>query len=97
MRELVPLTNAVAAMMIRSVMSGRGGEDGLLVGPLTTVLTVADIAAVAPVADLDAPQAAMANAHGAPVAKSAAGPRAGSPANGRSGEHPSARCLLAAV
>ena len=47
MSELVPLTNAVAAMMIRSALSRCGGEDGILAGALTSVPTAADAAAVA--------------------------------------------------
>ena len=30
MREIVPLTNAVAARMIRSLLSGRDGDDAIL-------------------------------------------------------------------
>ena len=99
MRELVPLTNAVAAMMIRSVLSGCGGEDAILVGGLTSVPTAADAVAVAAVAQAAAvtEAAAMVSTQAARAAKSEAGATAASPANDRAREHHSARGLLAAV
>jgi len=45
MRELVPLTNAVAARMIVSALSGRGGGHGFLGGARASVPTAADAAA----------------------------------------------------
>ena len=83
MREPVPLTNAVAARMIVSAMSGFGGFDAILAGPPASVPTAADAAAV--------------NAQAGLAAKSAAGARAASPASHRSREHHSERWLLAAV
>ena len=52
MRELVPLTNAGAATMIRSVLSKCGGEAGILAGALISAPTAEDaaVAAVAQVA-----------------------------------------------
>ena len=99
MRELVPLTNAVAAIMIRSVPSGCGGEGAILAGALTSMPTAEDAVAVAAVAQADAATeaAAMVNTQAARAAKSAAGARAASPTNDRSREHHSARWLLAAV
>ena len=49
MRELVPLTNAGAAAMIRSVLSKCGGEAGILAGAVTSAPPAED-AAVAAVA-----------------------------------------------
>ena len=49
MRELVPLTNAGAATMIRSALSKCGGEAGIRAGALTSAPTAED-AAVAAVA-----------------------------------------------
>ena len=54
MRELVPLTNAVAAGLIRSVPSGCGGEGAILAGALTLMPTAAEAVAVAAVAQADA-------------------------------------------
>jgi hypothetical protein len=99
MRELVPLTNAVAAMMIRSVLSGCGGEDAILAGALTSMPTPADgvVVAAGAQADVATEAAAMVNTQAARPAKSAAGARAASPTDDRSREHHSARWLLAAV
>lgn len=47
MRELVPLTNEVAALMIVSAMSGFGGEDAILADPPASVPSEADADAVA--------------------------------------------------
>ena len=44
MRELVPLTNAGAATMIRSVLSKCGGEAGILAGALPSAPTAEDAA-----------------------------------------------------
>ena len=89
MRELVPLTNAVAARMITSVLSGRGGGHALLshAHARTSVLTAAKAAS----------EAATVNAQAAPKVKSAAEAKAASPANDRSREHHSPRWLPAAV
>ena len=99
MSEFVPLTNAVAAMMIRSVLSGHGGEDGLFPAALTLAPPAADAVVIAAMAEADAsPEAAaMVNDQAAPAAESPAGARTASSANGRSGEHHSARWLRAAV
>jgi len=82
MRELVPLTNAVAARMIVSALSGGGGFDAFLAGPRVSATTATDAATEAA-------------AQAAPTAKSAA--KAVSPACDRSREHHSARWLLAAI
>jgi len=47
MRELVPLTNAGAATMIRSVLRKCGGEAGILAGVLTSAPTAEDVALAA--------------------------------------------------
>jgi len=47
MRELVPLTNEVAALMIVSAMSGFGGDDAILADPPASVPPEADAAVVA--------------------------------------------------
>ena len=82
MRELVPLTNAVAARMIVSALSGGGGFDAFLVGARISATTATDAATEAA-------------AQAAPTAKSAA--MAVSPTSDRSREHHSARRLLAAI
>ena len=96
MRDPVPLTNAVAARMIVSAMSGFGGFDAILARPPASVPTAADAVAVAAVAQADIGAAAV-NAQAGLAAKSAAGARAASPASHRSREHHSQRWLLAAV
>ena len=92
MRELVPLANAVAAIMIRSVPSGCGGEGAILAGALTLMPTAAEAVDVAAVAQADAAAevAAMVNTQAVRGAKSLAGSGAASPANDRSREHQSA-------
>jgi hypothetical protein len=98
MRELVPLTNAVAAKMLASALSGCGGFDAILAAAPASVPTAADAAAVAAAPQAKAAtEAAAVNAQAAPAAKRAAGAIAASPANDRSREHHSARWLLAAV
>lgn len=47
MRELVPLTNEVAALMIVSALSGFGGDDAILADPPASVPSEMDAAAVA--------------------------------------------------
>ncbi len=97
MRELVPLTNEVAALMIVSAMSGFGG-DVILAAPPASMPSEADAAAVAASAQAKAAtEAAAANALAASAARSAAEAQAALPANDRSREHHSARWLLAAV
>jgi len=44
MRELLPLTNAVAARMIISALSGRGAAHAFLAGALVSVPPAADAA-----------------------------------------------------
>ena len=98
MRELVPLTNAVAALMIVSAMSGLGGDGAILAGDSVSVPAADDAAAAAAAAQATAAtEAAAVNAQAAPAAKSAAEANAASPANDRSREHRSSRWLLAAV
>jgi hypothetical protein len=45
MRELVPLTDAAAARIIASAMSGRGGDHAIVAGGQALVSTTADAAA----------------------------------------------------
>ena len=98
MRDPVPLTNAVAARMIVSAMSGFGGFDAILARPPASVPTAADAVAVAAAAQAKAAiGAAVMNAQAGLAAKSAAGARAVSPASRRSREHHSERWLPAAV
>jgi hypothetical protein len=98
MRELVPLTNAFAALMIVSAMSGLGGEDAILAGAPGSVPNAAEAAAVAAAAQAEAAtEAAAASVPELPVAKSPVEAKAAPPANDRSREHHSARWLLAAV
>jgi hypothetical protein len=98
MRELVPLTNAVAALMIVSAMSGFGGDDAILTGASASGPTAADAAAAAAAAQANAAtEASAVNAQAAPATKSATEADAASPANDRSREHRSSRWLLAAV
>jgi hypothetical protein len=104
MRELVPLTNAVAALMIVSAMSGFGGDDVIVPGAPASVPTAEDAAAVAAPAqakaatELAAVTAQVAPvAPAAPAAKRAGEAKAASPANDCSREHHSARWLLAVV
>ena len=87
MRELVRLTNAVAARMIVSALWGCGADHDILAGVLASVPTAAD----------DAPEAARMNAQATLAASSAAMTRAASPAHDRSRKHHSARWLPAAV
>ena len=82
MRELVPLTNAVAARMIISALSGGGGFDAFLTGARVSATTAADAATGSA-------------AQAAPTAKNAA--KAVLPAHDRSRERHSARKLLAAI
>ena len=82
MRELLPLTNAVAARMIISALSGGGGFDAFLADARVSATTAADAATGSA-------------AQTAPTAKSAA--KAVLPAHGRSREHHSSRKLLAAI
>jgi len=51
MRELVPLTNAVAAMMIASALSGCGVDHAILTGAGPSVPTGADADAAATAAN----------------------------------------------
>jgi hypothetical protein len=98
MTELVPLTNAVAVLMIVSAMSGFGGDDAIFADAPASVPTTADAAAVAAAAQAKAATEAPAvNAQAAPAAKSAAEAKAAPPADDCSREHHSARWLLAAV
>jgi hypothetical protein len=87
MCELVPLTNAVAALMIVSALSGFGGDDAILAGARASVPTEPDDAALAAAAHVKAATEAVA----ATAANSTAG------ANDRSREHHSDRWLLAVV
>lgn len=87
MAELVPLTNAVAAKMLASALSGRGSFDAILVGVPASVPTAAEAAAVADAA----------YRHAASATRNAAAAKAISPASDRSREHHSALWLLAAV
>ena len=82
MRELVRLTNAVAARMIISALSGGGGFDAFLADARVSATTAADAAS-------------RSAAQASPTAKSAA--KAFLPAHDRSREHHSARKLLAAI
>ena len=86
MCDLMPLTNAGAARMIASALSGCGGNDAILASVRASVST-AHAATEAPAV----------NAQAVPAAKSPAGARAATPANDRFREHRSARWLLAVV
>lgn len=91
MREPVPLTNAIAARMIASARSGRGGNHAILGSLRTSVPTAAD----------GVTEATVANARAITAAKSLA--RAGRrPGRERlrmtvAAKHHSARWLLAVV
>jgi ribosomal protein L12E/L44/L45/RPP1/RPP2 len=87
MRELVPLTNAVAAKMLASALSGRGSFNAILADVPASVPTAADVAAAADAV----------NTHAFPATRSATEAKEASPASDRSREHHSAPWLLAAV
>jgi hypothetical protein len=87
MRELVPLTNAVAARMIISALSGCGGDRALL----------ACVRAPVPTAAGAATESGAVKTQAAPAVKSAADAKAVSRANDPSRKHHSTRWLLTAV
>jgi len=87
MRELVPLTNAIAARMITSALSGCGGNHAILGSVQVSVPTAANAAA----------KAAALNAQTITAAKSPARARAATSPNDRAREHHSAPWLPAVV
>ena len=87
MRELVPLTNAVAARIITSALSVCGGNNAILGSVRASVPTSAN----------GDSEAAALNAQAITAAKNPSRARAATPPNDPSRQHHSAGWLLAVV
>jgi hypothetical protein len=97
MRELVPLTNELAALMMITAMSGFGGDDAILPHAPASLPMAAGGSSIAKAQAKAASEAATGEAVAAPAAKSSAQANAASPAKSRSRERASARWLRPAV